>query len=44
MNLDPVSIVLQTALFHIYGRLTGPLLPRAPALARAALAAIGALA
>jgi AcrR family transcriptional regulator len=39
-----MGIVLQTALFHIYGRLVGPLLPRAPALARAALAAIGALA
>ena len=49
--LDPASgaaavmgIVLQTALFHIYGRLAGPLLPRAPALARAAIAAIAALA
>lgn len=39
-----MGIVLQTALFHIYGRLPGPLLPRAPALARAALAAISALA
>ena len=39
-----MGIVLQTALFHIYGRLAGPLLRRAPALARAALAAIGALA
>jgi AcrR family transcriptional regulator len=39
-----MGIVLQTALFHIYGRLAGPLLPRAPALARAARAAIGALA
>jgi len=39
-----MGIVLQTALFHIYGRLTGPLLPRAPALARAAIAAIAALA
>jgi len=39
-----MGIVLQTALFHIYGRLAGPLLPHAPALARAALAAIGALA
>lgn len=50
-DLDPaegaaaiMGIVLQTALFHIYGRLAGPLLPRAPALARAALAAVGALA
>jgi AcrR family transcriptional regulator len=49
-DLDPpegaaaiMGIVLQTALFHIYGRLAGPLLPRAPALARAALAAVGAL-
>jgi AcrR family transcriptional regulator len=39
-----MGIVLQTALFHIYGRLAGPLLPRAPALARAAIAAITALA
>ena len=39
-----MGIVLQTALFHIYGRLAGPLLPRAPALARAAIAAIAALA
>jgi AcrR family transcriptional regulator len=39
-----MGIVLQTALFHIYGRLPGPLLPRAPALARAALAAVAALA
>jgi AcrR family transcriptional regulator len=49
--VDPVigaaaimGIVLQTALFHIYGRITGPLLPRAPALARAAIAAVIALA
>jgi AcrR family transcriptional regulator len=49
--VDPASgtaaimgIVLQTALFHIYGRLAGPLLPRAPALARAAIAAAAALA
>ncbi|HEV2186206.1 MAG TPA: TetR/AcrR family transcriptional regulator [Stellaceae bacterium] len=39
-----MGIVLQTALFHIYGRLAGQLSPRAPALAWAALAAIGALA
>jgi AcrR family transcriptional regulator len=39
-----MGIVLQAALFHIYGRLAGPLLPRAPALARAALAAVRALA
>jgi AcrR family transcriptional regulator len=38
-----MGIVLQTALFHIYGRLAEPLLPRAPALTRAALAAVGAL-
>jgi AcrR family transcriptional regulator len=38
-----MGIVLQTALFHLYGRLDGPLLPRAPALARAALAAVTAL-
>ncbi len=39
-----MGVVLQTALFHLYGRLPGPLLPRAPALARAALAAVQALA
>ena len=39
-----MGIVLQTALFHIYGRLTGALLPRAPALAQASIAAIAALA
>ena len=39
-----MGIVLQTALFHIYGRIKGPLLPRAPALTRAALAAVRALA
>ena len=39
-----MGIVLQTALFHIYGRLDGPLVPRAPALARAAIAAVAALA
>ena len=39
-----MGVVLQTALFHLYGRLRGPLLPRAPALARAALAAVQALA
>ena len=38
-----MGIVLQTALFHIYGRLRGPLLPRARALASAGLAAIAAL-
>ncbi|HVH79264.1 MAG TPA: TetR/AcrR family transcriptional regulator [Stellaceae bacterium] len=39
-----MGIVLQTALFHVYGRITGPLTPRAPALADAALAAVAALA
>lgn len=39
-----LGIVLQTALFHVYGRIAGPLAPRAPALARAALAAVKALA
>jgi AcrR family transcriptional regulator len=39
-----MGVVLQTALFHLYGRLDGPLLPRAPALARAAIAAAEALA
>jgi AcrR family transcriptional regulator len=39
-----MGVVLQTALFHLYGRLGGPLLPRAPALARAAVAAVAALA
>jgi hypothetical protein len=35
---------LQTATFHLYGRLAGPLLPRAPALAAAAIAGVRALA
>jgi AcrR family transcriptional regulator len=39
-----IGIVLQTALFHIYRRLAGPLTARAPALALAALAAVNALA
>jgi AcrR family transcriptional regulator len=39
-----MGVVLQTALFHLYGRLLGPLLRRAPALSRAALAAVEALA
>jgi AcrR family transcriptional regulator len=39
-----MGIVLQTALFHVYGRITGPLLAQAPALARAAIAAVTALA
>lgn len=38
-----MGIVLQTALFHIYGRIAGPLSPRAPSLARAAIAAVAAL-
>lgn len=38
-----MGIILQTALFHLYGRLDGPLTPRAPALARAAIAAVEAL-
>lgn len=38
-----MGIVLQTALFHLYRRLDGPLVPRASALARAALAAVTAL-
>ena len=38
-----MGIVLQTALFHIYGRVPGPLAPRARALARAAIAAVAAL-
>ncbi len=37
------GIVLQTALFHIYGRLPGPLAARGPSLTRAALAAVDAL-
>lgn len=39
-----IGVVLQTAVFHIYGRLSGALATRAPALARAALAAVRALA
>ena len=38
-----MGVVLQTALFHLYGRLDGPLVPRAPALARAAVAAVRGL-
>ncbi|HEU0215299.1 MAG TPA: helix-turn-helix domain-containing protein [Stellaceae bacterium] len=38
-----MGIVLQTALFHLYRRLDGPLVPRAPALARAAVTAVRAL-
>jgi AcrR family transcriptional regulator len=39
-----IGILLQTAVFHIYGRLPGALSARAPSLARAALAAVAALA
>ncbi len=38
-----MGVVLQTAIFHLYGRITGALLPRAPSLARAAIAAVLAL-
>lgn len=38
-----MGAILQTATFHIYGRLRGPLSARAPALARAAIAAVKAL-
>jgi len=38
-----MGVVLQAATFHLYGRVTGPLAPRAPALARAAIAAVNAL-
>jgi AcrR family transcriptional regulator len=38
-----MGVVLQTATFHLYGRMTGPLGRRAAALARAALAAVAAL-
>src|SRR5467141_4166803 len=38
-----MGVILQTATFHIYGRLTGSLSNRAPALARAAIAAVKAL-
>jgi AcrR family transcriptional regulator len=39
-----MGVVLQTAIFHIYGRLDGPLIEQAPALGRAAVAAVAALA
>jgi AcrR family transcriptional regulator len=39
-----MGVILQAATFHIYGRLGGPLTARAPALARAAIAAVAALA
>jgi AcrR family transcriptional regulator len=38
-----MGVVLQPAQFQLYGRLTGPLLPRAAALACAAIAAVRAL-
>ncbi|MGH7093870.1 MAG: TetR family transcriptional regulator [Stellaceae bacterium] len=39
-----MGVVLQTATFHLYGRLSGKLSPRAPSLAAAALAGVRALA
>jgi AcrR family transcriptional regulator len=39
-----LGVILQTAVFHIYGRLEGALSPRAPSLTRAAIAAVEALA
>ena len=38
-----LGVILQSAVFHIYRRLAGALLPRAPGLARAAIAAVEAL-
>ena len=38
-----MGVILQSATFHIYGRLSGSLSSRAPALARAAIAAVVAL-
>lgn len=38
-----LGVILQTAVFHIYGRLQDALSPRAPSLARAAIAAVEAL-
>jgi AcrR family transcriptional regulator len=38
-----MGVILQSATFHIYGRLGGSLGTRAPALARAAIAAVAAL-
>jgi AcrR family transcriptional regulator len=38
-----MGVILQSATFHIYGRLSGSLGTRAPALARAAIAAVAAL-
>jgi len=39
-----LGVILQTAVFHIYGRLAGALSPRAAGLTRAAIAAVEALA
>jgi len=39
-----LGVILQTAVFHIYRRLEGALSPWAPSLARAAIAAVEALA
>jgi AcrR family transcriptional regulator len=39
-----MGVVLQSATFHIYGRLSGALSDHAPALTRAAIAAVKALA
>jgi AcrR family transcriptional regulator len=38
-----LGVILQTAVFHIYGQLPGALAPRAASLARAAIAAVEAL-
>ena len=38
-----LGVILQTAVFHIYGRLEGALAPRAASLTRAAIAAVEAL-
>src|SRR6202035_2229024 len=38
-----LGVVLQTATFHVYGRLRGSLSGRAPALSAAAIAAVAAL-
>jgi AcrR family transcriptional regulator len=38
-----LGVILQTAIFHIYGRLPGALSPRAASLTRAAIAAVEAL-
>ncbi len=50
LRVDPLAaaaailgVILQTAVFHIYGRLEGALAPRAASLTRAAIAAVEAL-